>query len=89
MTLHEIRQDIMQRVYGRQKSFDQQLCYELHEGGLTFDMLAAKWEISLPLLGVLIADHCYKLTAIVDDEVHTAEEYHERFDFALRQKDEG
>lgn len=88
MTLDEIRQHIMQQVYGKEKCFDQQLCYELHEGDLTFDTLAAKWKISLPLLGMLIADHCYKLTAIVDDEVHTVEEYYSRFDFGWKKEEE-
>ena len=80
-TLDEIEQLLMVRVYGETKDFGVQLCTEIHRNGLTFDTLAAKWEISLPLLGLLIADHCYKLTAIVDDKVHTEEEYHARFDF--------
>ena len=80
-TLDEIQQGLMVRVYGEGKDFGVQLCTEIHQNGLAFDMLAAKWGISLPLLGLLIADHCYKLTAIVDDEVHTEEEYHARFDF--------
>jgi len=84
-TLDEIRQGIMKRVYGGERDFGVALCAEIHTNGLTFDTLAAKWKISLPLLGMLIADHCYKLTAgifshTVDDEVHTVEEYHSRFD---------
>lgn len=75
----------MVRTYGEVKDFGVQLCTEIHRNGLAFDALAAKWQISLPLLGVLIADHCYKLTAIVDDEVHTEEEYHSRFDFGNTQ----
>lgn len=39
-------------------SFDELLCYEIHEGGLTFVWLAKKWGISLPTLGELIYDHC-------------------------------
>lgn len=42
-------------------SFDELLCYEIHERGLTFKWLAAKWGISLPTLGELIYDHCKKL----------------------------
>ena len=83
-TLNEIRDALMLRVYGEEDGdFGVMLCTEIHRNGLTFDTLAAKWEISLPLLGMLIADHCYKLTATkgVDDQVHTVEEYHARFDF--------
>jgi hypothetical protein len=44
-------------------SFDELLCFELHDGGpdgtgLTFSWLAAKWGISVGLLGELIHDHC-------------------------------
>lgn len=90
-TLNEIRQGIMKRVYGGERCFGSTLCREMHENGLTFDTLAAKWKISLPLLGMLVADHCYKLTAgifshVVDDEVHTVEEYHSRFDFGWKEK---
>jgi len=81
MTLNEIRDTLMEQVYGVPKDFGVQLCIEIHENDLTFDTVAAKWGISLPLLGVLIADHCYKLTALIDDEVHTIEEYHSRFEF--------
>jgi hypothetical protein len=42
-------------------SFDEILCYEIHEGGLTFNWLAEKWGISLPTLGELIYDHCKRL----------------------------
>ncbi len=42
-------------------SFDELLCYEIHEGGLTFNWLAAKWGVSLPTLGELICDHCTRL----------------------------
>lgn len=80
-TLNEIRELLMVRIYGESTDFGVQLCTEIHQNGLTFDTLAAKWEISLPLLGLLIADHCYKLTGMVDDDVHTVEEYHSRFDF--------
>lgn len=42
------------------------LCDELHNGGvakagLNFTALAAKWGISVSLLGELIADHCKRL----------------------------
>ena len=80
-TLNKIRELLMVRVYGERRDFGVQLCTEMHLNGLTFDTLAAKWEISLPLLGLLIADHCYKLTGRVDDDVHSVEEYHQRFDF--------
>ena len=53
---------------GSPVGFDELLCYELHnghdgehEGGLTFRWLAKKWEMSLPILGELIADHCRRL----------------------------
>lgn len=39
-------------------SFDEILCYEIHENGLTFIWLAEKWGMSLPTLGELIWDHC-------------------------------
>jgi hypothetical protein len=42
-------------------SFEELLCYELHDGGLTFRALAQKWNIGLPTLGSLIADHCKRL----------------------------
>lgn len=42
-------------------SFGELLCYELHTGGLTFVQLAEKWGISLPTIGMLIADHCNRM----------------------------
>jgi hypothetical protein len=42
-------------------SFGELLCYEIHERGLTFKWLAAKWGVSLPILGELIWDHCKRL----------------------------
>ena len=42
-------------------SFGELLCYEIHEGKLTFIDLAEKWGISLPTLGELIKDHCDRL----------------------------
>ncbi len=49
-------------------SFGEILCYEIHHGsdgehenGLTFLWLAKKWNISVSMLGELIADHCRKL----------------------------
>ena len=42
-------------------SFGELLCYEIHNRGLTFRKLAAKWGISLPTLGELIYDHCKRL----------------------------
>lgn len=40
------------------ESFDEILCWEIHENGQTFSWLAHKWRISLPTLGDVIADHC-------------------------------
>lgn len=42
-------------------SFGEILCWEIHTNGLTFIWLAEKWNISLPLLGELIYDHCKRL----------------------------
>ena len=42
-------------------SFDELLCYEIHENNLTFLWLAEKWGISVSLLGSLINDHCKHL----------------------------
>ena len=42
-------------------SFGELLCWEMHTNGLTFEWLAEKWGISLPLLGKLIHDHCDRL----------------------------
>ncbi len=42
------------------ESFDEILCYEIHDG-LTFLWLAEKWGISVSLIGALIYDHCLKL----------------------------
>ena len=55
-------------------SFDEILCFELHDGGeydehgkctfksgLTFIWLAEKWGIPVSILGELICDHCKKL----------------------------
>ena len=41
--------------------FDTLLCNEIFQNGQTFSMLARKWNISLSVLGELIADHCRKL----------------------------
>lgn len=52
--------------------FGEILCYEIHsqpinprmedgEHGLTFKEIAAKWGITVKVLGVLIADHCERL----------------------------
>lgn len=43
------------------RSFDEILCYEIHERGMTFKWLAQKWGVSLPTLGEIIRDHCYQL----------------------------
>ena len=55
-------------------TFDELLCWEIHEEpvnprmqsdgfctGLTFKELAAKWGITVTFLGELIADHCARL----------------------------
>ncbi len=42
-------------------SFGEILCWEIHENGMTFIWLTQKWGISLPALGELIRDHCYRL----------------------------
>ena len=39
-------------------SFDELLCYEIHEQGMTFNWLADKWGITVTALGELILDHC-------------------------------
>jgi len=45
-------------------SFDEILCYEIHENGLTFRWLAEKWNITLDFLGELIYDHCKRLNSL-------------------------
>ncbi len=42
-------------------SFGEILCHEIHENGLTFLWLAAKWGISVTAVGELIYDHCKRL----------------------------
>ena len=51
-------------------SFGELLCYEIHQGGLTFTQLAQKWGLSLSVLGELIWDHCKRLEDVpsVDHE---------------------
>jgi len=44
-------------------SFGEILCFEIHERGMTFDWLARKWGVSLPVLGEMISDHCKRLEA--------------------------
>ncbi len=44
-------------------SFGEVLCYELHSNNRTFRDLAKFWGISVSLLGLLIADHCFALEA--------------------------
>ena len=46
---------------GGGNSFGEILCYEIHINGLTFKMLAQKWNCSVKFLGQLIADHCERL----------------------------
>lgn len=52
-------------------SFDEILCFEIHERGLTFVWLARKWGVTLPTLGELIYDHCKGL----QDEPHVDHDY--------------
>ena len=48
-------------------SFGELLCHDIHTtdgetyGGHDFRALAEMWGVSLPILGLLIADHCQKL----------------------------
>lgn len=42
-------------------SFGEILCWEIHSNGMTFNWLAQKWGLSLPVLGELISDHCKRL----------------------------
>ena len=42
-------------------SFGELLCWEIHSNNLTFINLAAKWGLSLAMLGELIWDHCKRL----------------------------
>lgn len=56
-------------------SFGEILCYELHSQpnsgrsgtGLTFKELAKKWQVSVTLLGLLIADHCARLEGVIGE----------------------
>jgi len=41
--------------------FGEILCHEIHTNGLTFLWLAEKWNMSVTMLGLLIADHCARL----------------------------
>lgn len=62
----------------RSGDFGEILCFEIHatadnprapkEGGVTFKELAKKWNISLPFLGELIADHCWALAGLERNE---------------------
>lgn len=54
----EIQKQYTTHPTGTGASFDEILCHEIHENGLTFNWLAEKWNISLPTLGELIYDHC-------------------------------
>ncbi|KKK84392.1 hypothetical protein LCGC14_2783800 [marine sediment metagenome] len=56
-----IEAQYVQRPTGCGNSFDEILCWEIHENGMTFIWLAEKWSISLPTLGEIIRDHCCKL----------------------------
>ena len=58
-----IEEQYAENPTGCGNSFDEILCYEIHERGLTFNWLAQKWGISLWMLGDLIWDHCKGLEA--------------------------
>lgn len=63
---HHIEEQYEARPTNCGASFGELLCHELHHGGphgdgLHFKALAAKWGVSLPVLGMLIADHCNRL----------------------------
>ena len=51
-------------------SFCELLCHDLHTcdgetyGGYDFKALAERWGVSLPVLGILIADHCCRLVGL-------------------------
>jgi len=60
--------------------FDEILCFELHSQpdnprsrigqlGLTFRELADKWNISVTDVGILISDHCKRLSGYETEEI--------------------
>ena len=57
----KIEEQYKQHPTGCGNSFDEILCHEIHTGGLTFLWLAEKWNMSVTMLGLIIADHCAKL----------------------------
>ncbi len=60
-TRTKIENDYKYNPTGCGGSFGEILCYEIHQNNLTFLWLAAKWEISVSDLGMLILDHCERL----------------------------
>ena len=58
---HSIESQYENHPTGCGGSFGELLCHEIHNCGMTFHWLAAKWGISLPTLGELILDHCNRL----------------------------
>ncbi len=56
-----IEEQYLSHPTGCGSSFGEILCYEIHEGGMTFIWLAEKWGINLSTLGELIYDHCKRL----------------------------
>ncbi len=66
-----IEEQYAQRPTGCGGSFEEILCWEIHENGMTFRWLAQKWGISLPTLGEIIYDHCKDL----QDEPHVDHDY--------------
>lgn len=66
----EIERQYAKHPTGCGGSFGEILCYEIHSAdapsgqGLTFVEIAAKWGISVSLLGELIADHCRRMEPV-------------------------
>jgi len=58
----KIENDYKENPTGCEGSFGEILCYEIHQNNLTFLWLAKKWGISVSDLGILIWDHCKKLS---------------------------
>ena len=67
MNLKYYREGIVEQYRDKDNStfcsgdFGEILCHEIHTGGLTFLWLAEKWNMSVTMLGLLIADHCARL----------------------------
>ncbi len=68
----QIESQYVEYPTGSGGSFGEILCWEIHANGMTFAWLAAKWGISLAMLGELIWDHCKRL----EDEPRVNHQYH-------------